>query len=72
MQADDLTKAKRMQTKLMIGLKDAPLTDPKLTQSASKDIFPKRKGLPEQRNPCRFNELGKRTLKESNLQPSVP
>ena len=42
-QAEDLVKAKRMQTKLMIGLKDAPPTDPKLTPSAQKRDFPKRK-----------------------------
>jgi hypothetical protein len=42
-QADDLAKAKRVQTKLMTGLKDAPPTDPKLTQSAQKREFPKRK-----------------------------
>jgi integrase len=42
-QADDLAKAKRMQTKLMVGLKDAPPTDPKLTHSVPKRSFPKRK-----------------------------
>ena len=41
--ADDLAKAKRVQTKLMTGLKDAPPTDPKLTHSAQKRDFPKRK-----------------------------
>lgn len=49
-QADDLAKAKRVQTKLMTGLKDAPPTDPKLTHSAQKRDFPKRKefgGIPQ-------------------------
>jgi hypothetical protein len=42
-QSDDLAKAKQVQTKLMTGLKDAPPTDLKLTHSAQKRDFPKRK-----------------------------
>lgn len=49
-QADDLAKAKRVQSKLMTGLKDASPTDPKLTHLAQKGTFPKRKefgGVPQ-------------------------
>lgn len=49
-QEDDLAKAKRVQAKLIGGLKDAPPSDPKLTQSTKKRVFPKRKefgGVPQ-------------------------
>lgn len=42
-QADDLAKAKRVQSKIVGGLKNAPPTDPKLTQNAQKREFAKRK-----------------------------
>ena len=50
MQAEDLAKAKRVQTKLMTGAEGCPPTDPKLTHPAPKRIFPKRKefgGVPQ-------------------------
>jgi len=49
--ADDLAKAKRVQTKLMNGLKDIPPTDPKLTNSAQKRAFPKPKVFDGPRKP---------------------